>query len=46
MKATKATERTDMEFHSFLTSILDGDEWSAIYLGLFTLDVPVEQGDG
>ena len=46
MQATKATERTNIEFHSFLTTILDEDEWSAIWLGLFTLEVSVEQGAG
>ena len=44
MQATKATERTEIGFYLFLTSTLDGDKWSAICLGLFTLEVPAEQG--
>jgi hypothetical protein len=46
MQATMAAERTEMEFQPFLTSVLDGDEWSAICLGLFTLEVPFEQRAG
>jgi hypothetical protein len=46
MQATKATERPEIGFHSFVTSILDGDKWSAICLGLFSLEVPAEQGTG
>jgi hypothetical protein len=32
----KAYERMEVQFHSFLTSILGGDKWSASGLGRFT----------
>jgi hypothetical protein len=32
----KAYERMEVEFHSFLTSTLGGDKWSASGLGRFT----------
>jgi hypothetical protein len=42
----KTSRGSEVGLHAFLTSALDGDEWSASFPGRFTLPPPRERAPG